>query len=112
VRCFLLIVGLTTAVCACQASPEEEGAADTAISIQTTDVESLSLGGEALCVERLTKVVDADYLRRHEIEIVDEGSATLAVEDAIEDVCARADAHETVHEAAHEVVHEVEERLK
>ena len=100
------------AVCACQTSPEDQSAADTDISIQTTDIESLSVGTGAQCMERLTSVVDRDYLREHEVEITDEASATFAIENAIADVCRQADPDSEVHEAAHAVVHEVEERLK
>jgi hypothetical protein len=109
---FLLLVGLTTTVCACQTSPEDQGAADTDISIQTTDTESLSVGTETQCVERLTAVIDPDYLREHEVEVADEASAAFAIENAIADVCGQADPDSEVHEAAHAVVHEVEERLK
>jgi hypothetical protein len=56
-RAFFLIAGLTLAACACQTSPEDQGTADTDISIQTTDIESLPVGTEAQCVERLTAVV-------------------------------------------------------
>ena len=112
VRAFALLVGLTMAVSACQTSPEDQGTADTDISIQTTDIESLPVGSGAQCVERLTAVVDADYLREHELEVVDEASVAFAIENAIDDVCAQADPDSEVHEAAHGVVHEVEERLK
>jgi hypothetical protein len=112
VRAFFLLIGLAIAVCACQTSPEEQDAVDTDISIQTTDVESLPVGTEAQCLERLTKVVDPDYLREHEVEVTDEQSAAFAIENAIADVCGRADPDSEMHEAAHEVVHEVEERLK
>ena len=112
VRAFFLLVGLTMAVSACQTSPEDQSAADTDISIQTTDIESLPVGTEAQCVERLTAVVDADYLREHDVEVVEEASASFAVENAIDDVCGHAEPDSEVHEAAHEVVHEVEERLK
>jgi hypothetical protein len=111
-RAFFLLVGLTMAVCACQTSPEDQGAADPDISIQTTDVESLPVGNEAQCVERLTAVVDGGYLREHDVEVVDEASTNFAIENEIDDVCAQADPDSEVHEAAHEVVHEVEERLK
>jgi hypothetical protein len=111
-RVFPLLAGLAMGLCACQTPPEDERAADTDISIQTTDIESLSVGAEAQCVERLTAVVDPDYLRKHEVEVTDEASATFAIENAIADVCGQADPDSEVHEAAHEVVHEVEERLK
>jgi hypothetical protein len=111
-RVVFLLLGLTIAVCACQTSPEEQDAVDTDVSIQTTDIESLPVGTEAQCVERLTAVVDAGYLREHDVEVVDEASTTFAIENAIGDVCAQADPDSEVHEAAHEVVHEVEERLR
>jgi hypothetical protein len=111
-RVSFLLAGLALAASACQTSPEEQGAADTDISIQTTDIESLSVGTETLCVERLTKVADADYLREHDVQVTDETSAAFAIQDAISDVCSRADPDSEVHEAAHEVVHEVEERMK
>jgi hypothetical protein len=103
VRVALFLPGLVLVLCACQTSAEEQGAADTDISVQTTDIESLSVGTETQCVERLTKVVDA---------VTDEASAAFAIENAIADVCAEAKPDSEVHEAAHEVVHEVEERLQ
>ena len=111
-RVFLALAGLALSASACQTSPQEQGAADTDISIQTTDIESLSVGTEMQCVERLTKVVDADYLREHDVRVTEEASAAFAIENAITDVCGQADPDSEVHEAAHEVVHEVEERLK
>jgi hypothetical protein len=111
-RVFLALVGLALVASACQTSPEEQGAVDTDISIQTTDIESLSVGTEMQCVERLTKVVDADYLREHDVRVTDDASAAFAIENGIADVCEEADPDSEVHEAAHEVVHEVEERLK
>jgi hypothetical protein len=60
VPALFLLAGLTMAVCGCQMSPKNQGAADTDISIQTTDIESLPVGTEAQCVERLTAVVDPD----------------------------------------------------
>ena len=111
-RVALFLAGLVLVLCACQTSPEEPGAADTDISVQTTDIESLSVGTETQCVERLTKVVDADYLREHDVEVTDEASAAFALENAIGDVCAEAEPDSEVHEAAHVVVHEVEERLQ
>ena len=108
----LLFVAVSLAAGACQTSPAEQGAADTDISIQTTDIESLSVGTETQCVERLAAVVDADYLRAHDAEVTDGASAAFAMENAIADVCGQADPDAEVHEAAHEVVHEVEERLK
>lgn len=111
-RLFLLLVALALVDSACQASAEEQAPTDTDISIQTTDIESLSVGTETQCVERLTKVVDADYLREHDVKVTDEASAAFAIENAIADVCEQAEPESEVHEAAHEVVHEVEERLK
>jgi hypothetical protein len=111
-RVFFLLTSLSMALCACQTSPEDQAAADTDISIQTTDVESLPVGTEAQCLARLMAVVDTDYLREHDVEVLDEASAASAIEHAIDEVCGQADPDSEVHEAAHEVVHEVEERLK
>jgi hypothetical protein len=111
-RVALFLAGVVLVLCACQTSPEERRAADTDISIQTTDIESLSVGTETQCVERLTKVVDADYLREHDVEATDQASAAFAIENAIADVCAEAEPDSEVHEAAHEIVHAVEERLQ
>jgi hypothetical protein len=111
-RALVSLVSLTIAVCACETSAEDQGAADTDISIQTTDIESLPVGAEAQCIERLTAVVDPGYLRDHDVEVADEASAGVAIEEAIADICSEADPESEVHEAAHEVVHEVEERLK
>lgn len=109
-RVFLVLLAFVLAASACETSPQE--AADTDISIQTTDIESLSVGTEMQCVERLTKVIDADYLREHDVKVTDEASAAFAIENAITDVCGQAGPDSEVHEAAHEVVREVEERLK
>lgn len=102
---------ITLAVCGCQTSPEEPAAVDTDISIQTTDIESLPVGTAQQCIERLTKVVDVNYLRAHEVIVDDEPSAEIAIENAISDVCANADPQTEVHEAAHEIIHEVVEAL-
>jgi hypothetical protein len=85
--------------------------ADTDISIETTDIESLSVGTEQQCIERLTKVVDVKYLRQHELTFEDGPSVAFAIENAISEVCADIDSDEGVHEAAHEVVHMVEDAL-
>jgi hypothetical protein len=110
-RALVSLASLTIAVCACETSPENQGAADTDISIQTTDIESLPVGAEAQCVERLTAVVDPGYLREHDVEVADDASARPAIEDAIADVCSEADPESEVHEAAHDVVREMERRL-
>jgi hypothetical protein len=111
-RISLFLVGLALAASACQASPGEQSAADTDISVQTTDFESLPVGRQTQCIERLTKAVDTDYVREHDVEVTDETSAAFAIENAIVDVCGQVDPDSGVHEAAHEVVHEVEERLR
>jgi hypothetical protein len=85
--------------------------ADTDISIETTDIESLSVGTEQRCIERLTRVVDVDYIREHEVRVDDESSAGFAIENAISEACADIDSETGVHEAAHEVVHVVEGKL-
>jgi hypothetical protein len=102
---------LALALCGCQTTPEEPAAVDTDIAIQTTDIESLPVGTEQQCIERLTKVVDVDYLRAHDVIVDDPPSAEIAIEEAISKVCADADPETEVHEAAHEVIHEVAEAL-
>jgi hypothetical protein len=85
--------------------------ADTDISIETTDIEAHSVGTEQQCIERLTKVVDVDYIKEHDVKVDDESSATFAIENAISEACADIDSETGVHEAAHEVVHVVEGKL-
>lgn len=85
--------------------------ADTDISIETTDIESLPVGTEQQCIERLTKVVDVDYIKEHDVEVEDESSAIFAIENAISEVCADIDPEKGVHAAAHDVVHLVGDRL-
>jgi sporulation protein YlmC with PRC-barrel domain len=85
--------------------------ADTDISIETTDIESLSVGTEQQCIERLTRVVDVDYIKEHDVEVDDESSATFAIENAISEVCADIDSEKRVHAAAHDVVHMVGDEL-
>jgi hypothetical protein len=100
------------ALAACGRRTSEGGTVvDTDISIETTDVESLSVGTEQQCIERLATVVDAAYLAEHEVQVEDEPSAAFAIENAIMDVCSSVDSDEKVHEAAHAVVHMVEDRL-
>jgi sporulation protein YlmC with PRC-barrel domain len=70
--------------------------ADTDISIETTDIESLSVGTVQQCIDRLTKVVNVDYIKEH---------------DAISEVCADIDSEKGVHAAAHDVVHLVGDKL-
>jgi sporulation protein YlmC with PRC-barrel domain len=85
--------------------------ADTDISIETTDIESLSVGTEKQCLERLTKVVDVDYIKEHDVNVDDASSAIFAIENAISEVCADIDSEKGVHAAAHDVVHMVEDKL-
>ena len=49
----------------------------------TTDIESMHVGTEQQCIERLTQVVDVDYLREHDLTVKDEASATLEITNAI-----------------------------
>ena len=85
--------------------------ADTDISIETTDIESLSVGTEQQCLERLTKVVDVDYIKEHDVNVDDASSAIFAIENAISEVCADIDSEKGVHAAAHDVVHMVGDKL-
>jgi hypothetical protein len=109
-RGLLSLVALAMGISSCQTSPEEP-AVDTDISIQTTDIESLPVGTNKQCIDRLTQVVDVAYLRAHEVIVDDPPSAEFAIENAISEVCANADPQTEVHEAAHEVIHEVVEAL-
>src|SRR6185295_13558606 len=86
--------------------------ADSDISVMTTDIESMHVGTEQQCIERLTQVVDVDYLREHDLRVTDEASVTLEIENAVREVCADIDPNEVVHPAAHEVVHMVEDALR
>jgi len=92
-------------------SPAGGTVADTDISIETTDIESLFVGTEQQCVERLTQVVDLDYIKEHDVKVDDESSAILAIENAISEVCADIDSGKAVHAAAHDVVHRVGDKL-
>ena len=83
-------------------SPASGTVADTDISIETTDIESLFVGTEQQCIERLTRVVDVEYIKEHDVEVVD---------NAISEVCADIDSEKGVHAAAHDVVHMVEDKL-
>jgi hypothetical protein len=111
VICSLLLVALV-ALTSCGGDSTASGTvADTDISIQTTDIESLSVGTEQQCIERLTRVVDVEYIKEHDVEVDDESSATFAVENAISEVCADIDSGKGVHAAAHDVVHRVGDKL-
>jgi ABC-type glycerol-3-phosphate transport system substrate-binding protein len=111
VICSLLLVALV-ALTSCGGDSTASGTvADTDISIQTTDIESLSVGTEQQCIERLTRVVDVAYIKEHDVEVDDESSATFAVENAISEVCADIDSGKAVHAAAHDVVHRVGDKL-
>jgi sporulation protein YlmC with PRC-barrel domain len=85
--------------------------ADTDISIETTDIESLSVGTEQQCIDRLTKVVNVDYIKEHDVKVDDESSAVFAIENAISEVCADIDSEKGVHAAAHDVVDMVGDKL-
>jgi hypothetical protein len=61
--------------------------ADTDISIEMTDIESLSVGTVQQCIDRLTKVVNVDYIKEHDVKVDDESSAVFAIENAISEVC-------------------------
>jgi hypothetical protein len=85
--------------------------ADTDISIETTDIETLSVGTEQQCIDRLTKVVNVDYIKEHDVKVDDESSVVFAIENAISEVCADIDSEKGVHAAAHDVVHMVGDKL-
>jgi hypothetical protein len=61
---------------------------DTDISIVTTDLESLPMGSGQACITRLTRIVDVDYLREHDVEVDNESAANAAITNAIAAVCA------------------------
>jgi hypothetical protein len=84
---------------------------DTDISVVTTDLESLPMGSGQACITRLTKIVNVDYLREHEVVVQDEAAANAAITSAIAATCAEGPADLGSHEAAHEVVHAVEDIL-
>jgi hypothetical protein len=77
----------------------------------TTDLESLPMGSGQACVARLTKIVDVDYVRAHEVDVEDENAANAAIAIGIAAVCAKGPPGQISHEAAHEVVHAVEDVL-
>jgi hypothetical protein len=108
------LVGLAAcalAGCGGSSSGTQTQGVDTDISIVTTDLESLPMGSGQACVMRLTKIVDVDYLREHEVAVEDEAAATSAITNAIAVVCAEGPPDMFAHEAAHEVVHAVEDAL-
>jgi hypothetical protein len=86
-------------------------AVDTDIAIVTTDLESLPMGSGQACIARLTRIVDADYVRAHEVDIEDENATNAAIATGIAAVCAEGPPDQISHEAAHEVVHAVEDAL-
>jgi hypothetical protein len=109
------LLGLT--VCALggcggeSASTTGTQAVDTDIAIVTTDLESLPMGSGQACITRLTKIVDVDYVREHEVDVEDENAANAAIASGIATVCAEGPPDQISHEAAHEVVHAVEDAL-
>ena len=109
------LLGLVAcALAACggdSASGTEAQAVDTDIAIVTTDLESLPMGSGQACVARLTKIVDVDYVRAHEVDVEDESAANAAIAIGIAAVCAKGPPDQISHEAAHEVVHAVEDDL-
>jgi hypothetical protein len=86
-------------------------AVDTDIAIVTTDLESLPMGSGQACITRLTRIVDVDYVRAHEVEIEDENAANAAIATGIAAVCAEGPPDQISHEAAHEVVQAVKNVL-
>jgi hypothetical protein len=94
------------------ASETQAQAVDTDIAIVTTDLESLPMGSGQACIARLTQIVDADYVRAHEVTVEDESAANAAIASAIVAVCAEGPPDQISHEAAHEVVHAVEDALE
>jgi hypothetical protein len=109
--CSLLMVAVVALISCGGDSTAGGTVADTDISIETTDIESLAVGSEQQCIERLTKVVDVGYIKEHDVKVDDESSATFAIENAISEVCAGIDSEKGVHAAAHDVVHMVEDKL-
>jgi ABC-type glycerol-3-phosphate transport system substrate-binding protein len=110
------LLGLAAcALAACggdSASGTEAQAVDTDIAIVTTDLESLPMGSGQACIARLTKIVDVDYVRAHEVAVEDESAANAAIASAIVAVCAEGPPDQISHQAAHEVVHAVEDALE
>jgi hypothetical protein len=74
------LVGLAACVLAgcggSSASGTQTQGVDTDISVVTTDLESLPMGSGQVCITRLTKIVDVDYLREHEVAVEDEAART------------------------------------
>jgi hypothetical protein len=69
------------------------------------------MGSGQACITRLTRIVDVDYLREHDVDVENESAANAAITNAIAAVCAEGPPDMIGHEAAHEVVHAVEAAL-
>jgi hypothetical protein len=46
------------------------------------------MGSGQACITRLTRIVDVDYLREHDVEVDNESAANAAITNAIAAVCA------------------------
>jgi len=95
---------LTVGACAGN-SPQ---AADTDITILTTDLEALPMGQGEQCIDRLSKVVGIGYLGEHGVTVKDEDAAMVAIGRAIPEVCEKGPADLSLHGGAHRVIAIVE----
>jgi hypothetical protein len=53
------------------------------ITILQTDIEAQPMGEGQACIEKLTKLVTADYLAEHDLPVEDEASAAIPIQNAI-----------------------------
>jgi hypothetical protein len=99
----LALFALALAASGCQTSPEQP-AADTDITILTTDLEAQPMGEGQDCVALLSKIVDPGYVEEHGIDVQDRTTAELAIENAITRVCEGGPPEQSAHEASHQVI--------
>jgi hypothetical protein len=100
-------LALTLAAC----GENSTQAVDTDISIETTDLESVAMGEGQACVDRLSDLVNVEYLAEHDVTVADDAATAAAIKVGISEVCAQGPPDLTVHGAAHRVVHIVEEEV-
>jgi hypothetical protein len=107
----LALVALFLTACGGDSTQAASTQAGDSITILQTDLEAQPMGEGQQCIDRLSKVVDTDYLVEHDVAVEDEGTAAFAIENAIVKVCDEGPPDQIVHASAHEVVHMVEDEL-
>jgi hypothetical protein len=88
-----------------------QGVAASPTILNTTDPETVPMGKGQECIDRLTKIVDSDYLAEHDLTVPNDDFTRSAIASAISTVCKKGPPDQTAHEGAHEVVHAVEHEL-